>query len=193
MSCSCSIDCPCLCIIVQAIAIIRSFVLPTWLGGKVAAFSSSGSIVSELNERDPSLRAPLVRRLRVILIDCMVWILLLYIIFGVTAVTVSFAQSFLQSNTSNEVLIYLLTHVAWPPVLWVVCLIGCWSPIHYAIWPPSVPDREELLDRDPKTLVARPKPESKKIMWDKSNILHETLYMSLSVYTTVIFVGSWIY
>jgi len=41
-------------------------------------------------------------------------------------------------------------------------LAGCWTLIKYAIWPPTVPDREELLDRDEKTGVARPKEEWKK-------------------------------
>jgi hypothetical protein len=35
------------------------------------------------------------------------------------------------------------------------------TPITYAIWPPTQPDREELLDRDEKTGVAYPKTENR--------------------------------
>ncbi|KAF4625484.1 hypothetical protein G7Y89_g12682 [Cudoniella acicularis] len=61
----------------HAMTIIRSFILPSWLGGKSMAFSSSGSIKSELNERDPATRAPLLTRLKVTLWDCDVYLHLL--------------------------------------------------------------------------------------------------------------------
>lgn len=174
---------------------IRAFILPKWLGGKVAAFSSSGSIANELNERDQRLRAPLLRRLRVIIWDCKVIMHVLYISFCAGAVITSTIRAFTgkDSHSVDGVLIYLLTHAAWPPVLWFVCLVSCWAPIGYAIKPPSMPDREDLLDRDPTTGVAHPKASAKLTQCDRKNVMHEVLYGCLTVYTTTMFVGSWFY
>ncbi|PQE07448.1 glycosyltransferase family 2 protein [Rutstroemia sp. NJR-2017a BBW] len=148
----------------HAKTIIRSFILPSWLGGKAMAFSSSGSIKSELNERDPKTRAGLFRRLWVVLWDCGCYMHLLYILFVIAAVTLSTVDGMLDSanNTLKKKLVYMLTHACWPPMLWMMCLTACFEPIRYAIWPPNMPEREELLDRDPKTGIARPKEEWKK-------------------------------
>lgn len=56
-----------------------------------------------------------------------------------------------------------------------------------------MPDREELLDRDAKTGIAYPKESSKKLRWEKNNVLHEIQYFILTAYTTVLFVGSFFY
>jgi hypothetical protein len=56
-----------------------------------------------------------------------------------------------------------------------------------------MPDREELLDRDPNTGIAYPKESSKKLRWQKKNVLHELQYALLTVYTTVLFVGTFFY
>ena len=58
----------------HAITVIQCFLLPKWLGGKAMAFSPSGSLKSTLHERDPRFRAPLARRLKVILWDCNAYI-----------------------------------------------------------------------------------------------------------------------
>ena len=60
----------------------------------------------------------------------------------------------------------------------------------YAICPPTVPNREELLDRDPKTGIAYPK--------DSSKVLRKTMLGSwrywrggvVVLYTWVLLVGS---
>lgn len=179
----------------HSIAIIRAFLLPKWLGGKQAAFSSTGSISSDLNERYPALRAPLWARLRTILFGCHAWTLLVYIVFLITAVALSTARAFMDGRMQDRsaVLLYLLTHAFWPPLLWSNCLFACWRPIKYAIWPPTMKDREELLDRDPDTLIARPKAEAKKVQWSKTSALSEVRYTLLTALSLVTFVGSWIY
>lgn len=171
-------------------AIVRSFLLPSWLGGKVMKFNASGSHQSELNERDARLRAPLCRRLKVILWDCNGYLHLLYIIFCIVAVFTAILRTFITSASTFDVLISLLTHACWPPLLWLLYLTACWIPIHYTIWPPTMPDREELLDRDPKTQIARPKVEWKKQRWDSSNFMHEAQAQLLTIFTTTIFFGS---
>lgn len=173
----------------HAITIIRCFMLPSWLGGKKMAFSSSGSIKDELNERDARLRAPLHRRLRVIIWDCDAWMHVLFVLFVATAVILSTTRGFTMTDTWRKMLLYQLTHAWFPPTLWIVCLTAFWVPLRYAIWPPTMPDREDLLDRDEKTDVARPKEEWKKQRWRKS-AWHETQFVLVTGWTTVAFFGS---
>lgn len=154
------------------------------------AFSSSGSIKSELNERDPKTRAPLFRRLKVILWDCDVYLHLLYIIFVVTAVTLSTVLGIVKSDSIHTLLIYLLTHAFWPSMLWLLSLSACCEPIRYAIWPPTMPEREQLLDRDQKTGIARPKEEWKKQRYSKKTFWHETEYSGVTIFTSVVFFGA---
>ncbi len=176
--------------IFHAETVIRSFILPKWLGGRDMAFSSSGSIKSDLNERDPKLRTPLMRRLKVILWDCKVWIHLAYIIYVLVAVCWSTIRGFESTTTWKELGVYQLTHAFWPPLLWLVSLAGCWTPIKYAIWPPTMPDREELLDRDEKTGVTRPKEEWKKQRYGACSFWREVQYSGVTIFTAVIFFGS---
>lgn len=171
----------------HAITVIRSFILPKWLGGKAMAFSSSGSQGSLLNERDAKLRAPLFRRLKVILWDCKAWMHLVYILFCIAAVTVSLVRTFRDHHGTRPVLYYLLTHAGWPPLLWMIALVAMWMPIQYAIHPPTMPDREELLDRDPKTGIAYPKKERKQQRWTRLHWAHEAQYLFITLFTTFIF------
>lgn len=178
----------------HALTIIRSFLLPSFLGGKTAAFSSSGSQQSELNERDPVHRAGLFRRLRVIILGSGVYMHVFYIAFAVSAVIVSTVRGIqINKGSVEQTLLFMLTHACWPPLLWLIALCSCWAPVHYTIWPPNMPDREELLDRDPKTGIAYPKASAKQLKWGKKNMLHEFLYFLLTAYTTVLFVGSFVY
>lgn len=117
-----------------------------------------------------------------------------YILFCVAAVTVSTVRGIIINKGSVEqTLLFMLTHACWPPLLWLIALNACWAPVHYAIWPPNMPDREDLLQRDPKTGIAYPKESSKKLQWEKRNVLHELQYFVLTAYTTVLFVGSFFY
>jgi hypothetical protein len=46
-------------------------------------------------------------------------------------------------------------------LFWLQFVASAATPIVYAIWPPSQPDREELLERDEKTGVSYPKVEAR--------------------------------
>ncbi|KAK6387684.1 hypothetical protein LTS17_000953 [Exophiala oligosperma] len=150
-------------------SVIRTFLLPKWLGGKVAVFTSSGSQKADLNERNPQMRAPVWRRLKVTIWDCQCYMHLVYIAFALAAVGLSMYWNFTdsQNRTAKQALIALLTHAFWPPLIWLTSVLSCWVPISYALFPPSEPDRQELLVRDPVTGVAYPSEESKKtkISW----------------------------
>jgi cellulose synthase/poly-beta-1,6-N-acetylglucosamine synthase-like glycosyltransferase len=178
----------------HTMTVLRSFLLPKWLGGKPMAFSSSGSIKSELSERDPANRAPLWRRCVVMIWQCECWMHVLLVLFTLTAVIWSCTQSMYAVRPSrNYTLIYLLTHAFWPPVLWIVNLSAYLTPLLYMLAPPNMPDREDLLDRNAETNVARPKESAKRQRWLKWALWPELQWILCSVYTTIIFVGTFFY
>ena len=115
-----------------------------------------------------------------------------YVLFTLGAVGSSMARVFLVSSGSEARLIYMLTHVGWPPMFWFVILAACWIPIKYAISPPSMPDREDLMQREKDLGVAHPREEAKHTRWGFSYILLEFFYAAITVYITVLFIGSWI-
>lgn len=171
---------------------LRVFVLPSWLGGQATSFKPTGSLSSELKERNLRKRAPVFRRLKVILWNYLGGFHLVYVLFFLAAVITSTERCGRQ-QTMNDRLICLLTHAFWLPVSWLVYVAAAWTPIIYAINPPTVPDNEELLDRDPKTNVAYPKDSAKQIRNKASNGYFEFQYALVTVYSTMIFVGTWIY
>ena len=171
---------------------LRVFVLPFWLGGQATSFKPTGSLKSELKERNPRERAPVSKRLKVILWNYLGCFHLIYILFVLTAVTVSSVRCS-RLPTRDERLMYLLTHAFWPPVSWLVYVSATWTPIIYALKPPTVADNEDLLERDPITNVAYPKESSKYIRNKLSNGYFEFQYSLITMYITSMFVGSWIY
>ncbi|KAJ9631285.1 hypothetical protein H2204_008227 [Knufia peltigerae] len=176
----------------HSMSVIRTFLLPKWLGGKVAVFTSSGSQKADLNERNPQMRAPVWRRLKVTIWDCQCYMHLVYIAFALAAVGLSMYWNFTdsQNRTAKQVLIALLTHAFWPPLIWLTSVLSCWVPISYALFPPSEPDRQELLVRDPVTGVAYPSEESKKTKISWAAYAFEVEYSMITVYTTVVFILS---
>jgi cellulose synthase/poly-beta-1,6-N-acetylglucosamine synthase-like glycosyltransferase len=174
----------------HGLAIIRGFFLPSWLGGKRLGFLSSGSVKSTLNERDQKSRAPLFWRLKVALWDYSLWMHLAYAIFLLVAVFRSTIHGIVINDNAHSRLMYLFTHAFWPPMLWLLTLTASLVPIRYAVWPPNMPDREELLLRDSKTGVARPREEWKKKRYSKFALWHEMELSVITLYVTVIFLGS---
>jgi len=112
--------------------------------------------------------------------------------FVVAAVIVSVYWNItdVQNNTVKKTLISLLTHAGWPPIIWLTCVMSCWVPINYALFPPNCPDRQDLLDRDPVTGVAYPKEESKKIKCTWAAWAFEAQNSFITLYMTVIFILS---
>jgi hypothetical protein len=176
-----------------ALTLIRSFILPTWLGGQVQTFQPSGSLRSDLNERDSILRAGLWTRIRVIVFNYMGWYHILYVYFCLTAATLTTSRCVFDQYGLQPRLRCLLTHAFWPPVSWLLVVSAFWVPITYAIDPPTVPHREELLDRDPKTKVARPKDECKQIQFGKRRTLFEFEYTVTTLFTIFIFISAFIW
>jgi hypothetical protein len=154
------------------LAFIRSFVLPKALGGETVGFKASGSISSDFQERDARLRAPLLRRLRVTLFSHHAIVHAIFVVACLAGVALNFARAFSPVNIPNlwdttalanahDRLVFFVTRLGWPPLFWMQFIASALTPITYAIWPPTQPDREELLDRDEKTGVAYPKMDSR--------------------------------
>jgi hypothetical protein len=175
-----------------AITIIRSFLLPKWLGGQAQAFKPTGSLKSNLNERDAARRAPVSRRLRVILFNYLAWFHISYVYFCIAAVILSSYRCILDTKLKNR-LICLLTHAGWPPMTWIIVISAFWIPINYACDPPNMPDREALLQRDPKTGIAHPTPKSKKIAFRPETALFELEYSLTTAFTALVFVAAFFY
>ncbi|KAF4451508.1 hypothetical protein F53441_5517 [Fusarium austroafricanum] len=176
-----------------ALCIIRSFVLPTWLGGQTQAFKPTGSLGSALNERDAKLRKNMFRRLWGILVNYMALFHLSFVYLTLVAVVLTSFRSFVTTDTVRDTLTALLTHAFWPPLTFLFICSSLWTPISYAIDPPAMPDREDLLNRDPKTQVAHPTPQSKKIAFGGQAAWFELEYTVTTIYTCLVFVCSFIF
>ncbi|EMC97187.1 glycosyltransferase family 2 protein [Baudoinia panamericana UAMH 10762] len=181
-------------------AFVQSFLLPKRLGGRSTGFKSTGSILDALHERDAQRRAHVFKRLYAIL-----WVqrgifhaVFVVVCLGGVALTcirsvypnISSAYPLTQTTYGNQ-LIYLVTRIGWPPLVWLQFLQAALVPPLYAIFPPSVKPREELLDRDPKTNVAYPKPMAtrlKRSAWDFWRYMRASLAM---VYCIFLFTISW--
>ncbi|KOS17146.1 Cellulose synthase catalytic subunit [Escovopsis weberi] len=175
-----------------ALCIIRSFMLPSWLGGQTQAFKPTGSLASALNERDPKMRKNMFRRLWAILINYMALFHLAFVYLTLVAVVVTSFRCFYVQETARDILLCLVTHAFWPPLTFLFICSSLWTPVAYAIDPPSVPDREDLLVRDPDTKVAHPSPNSKKIAFGGQAAWFESEYTFTTLYTILIFVASFI-
>ncbi|KAJ6135227.1 hypothetical protein N7512_000387 [Penicillium capsulatum] len=77
-----------------ALCIVRSFLLPKWLGGQTQAFKPTGSLSSALNERDPKTRKNMFVRLRVILFNFMAFFHFAFVYVTLIAVVVSSYRCF---------------------------------------------------------------------------------------------------
>ncbi|KAL5627397.1 hypothetical protein BROUX41_003550 [Berkeleyomyces rouxiae] len=176
-----------------ALCIIRSFVLPTWLGGQTQAFKPTGSLGSALNERDRSTRKNMFVRLWAILINYMAIFHLVFVYFSLVGATSTTFRCFAIETTTKAELKCLLTHVFWPPITILFTINSLWTPISYAIDPPAMPPREQLLERDPKTGVAHPTPESKKIAFGGQAAWFELEYTLTTAFTALVFAASFWY
>lgn len=179
---------------------LRSFILPKRLGGVTAGFTASGSIQSNLQERDALCRAPLMRRIRVTVLHHWVWIHVLLIttcLVGVGLVCIRatghnvhgiIPLPTLSNNTDR--MIYLVTRIGWPPLLWFQHVCSALVPITYMVNPPTTPPRETLLVRDEATQIAYPRPDVRVVKRD-SGIAWRYIRSGLAIlYTGVLLVLS---
>ncbi|KAJ5125954.1 hypothetical protein N7526_008131 [Penicillium atrosanguineum] len=159
-----------------ALCIVRSFMLPRWLGGQTQAFKPTGSLGSALNERDPKLRKNIFVRLRVILFNYMAFFHLAFVYVTLVAVVISTYRCFAIQSSFKGIVVCLITHAFWPPPHLPL-------PLHLA----------DLLKRDPKTAVAHPTKKSKKIAFGGQAAWFELEYTVATAATILIFVYSFFF
>ncbi len=154
----------------NALGLIRAFLLPNWLGGNAKGFTSSGSIADAIKERDLHERASLLRRLRHFLCDNAIILHLAYIVLmGIGVLRrISNDPSIcrLQGNPilkgANRVRTPFLVNIGWPPLLWCIVCVSFAVPVHYALFPPSVPGQRRLIRDNPALGADYPTEEAKK-------------------------------
>jgi len=173
-----------------ALCIVRAFILPKWLGGQVVAFKPTGSLGSALNERDPKMKKNMLRRLWGILFNYMGFFHFTFVYVTLVAVVLTSYRCFYQGSTTKDIFIGLITHAFWPPLTFLFICTSLWTPVSYAIDPPTMPDRELLLERDQKTHVAHPTRQSKKVGFGGQAAMFELQYTAATAYTILIFVYS---
>lgn len=121
-------------------ALIRDM-LPTSLGGFRVRFVPTALQESKLQERHANRRPGLMKRLRIMAIYQNLW----YHIAIITAAATIFDLA-LGRAVRVRSLEYLLTHVMVPGIQWS-CYSAAMRPIAYAIWPPLLPKRRDLMER----------------------------------------------
>lgn len=176
-----------------ALCIIRSFILPSWLGGQTQAFKPTGSLGSALNERDAETRKGLGARMWAILVNYWAAYHLAFVYFTLVAVVLTSFRCFARDESTKDTILCLITHAFWPPLTFIFICSSLWTPIAYAIDPPTMPPREKLLERDPKTGVAHPTAQSKKIAFGGEDAWYEMEYTVTTAFTCFIFVLSFLF
>ncbi|CAK7216515.1 hypothetical protein SCUCBS95973_002824 [Sporothrix curviconia] len=176
-----------------SLCLVRSFLLPKWLGGQTQAFQPTGSLGSALNERNPKLRRNVFVRLWTILFNYNAIYHLAFVYLTLAGVSVSTYRCISVNRDSvHDILMCLVTHAFWPPMTFLFLCTSLWTPVSYAIFPPNVPDREQLLVRDPATQVAHPTEASKSIAFGGQAAWFEFEYTLSTLYACLIFVASFI-
>jgi cellulose synthase/poly-beta-1,6-N-acetylglucosamine synthase-like glycosyltransferase len=176
-----------------AVSLFRAFILPKCLGGATTAFKPTGSLGSALNERDAGSRKGMIRRLFAILIECQAIFHLLFVYFVIIGVVIVTYKCFIVERGAYSILKCLITHAWWPPLTWVFLASSIWTPIAYAINPPTVPDREELLNRDPNTDIAHPREVAKKIAFGAQAAWFEFEYTMATLYSCLCFAATFFF
>ncbi|CAG8975226.1 hypothetical protein HYALB_00004287 [Hymenoscyphus albidus] len=163
---------------------IQTFLLPKGFGGKITKFIPTGTIQDSLRERDQGKRAPLHRRLKNILFEQGAIFHLIYVVMCLAAVGTVFTRAYTRfSGDSTAFYLYLLTHIGWAPLPWLLTGAACLTPLRYALFPPDVAPREELLSRDPVTNVAYPIETAKRVPWKYDMFGYENIPLAVLVYS----------
>ncbi|OLN89014.1 Cellulose synthase 2 [Colletotrichum chlorophyti] len=183
----------------STIAWLRTFILPKNLGGKMSTFTPTGSIGNTYHERDPGLRAPLIKRLRHIILDCGAWMHALFLVVLCFGAYLRFSRSTREYSASAQdehafkmLCIRLLQKVAWPSHPWILTALACITPVQYAFFPPEVIERDKLLGKRGKNGARYPTPEAmgtpKRTVF---GIGFVELYTVFIAYVAVVFVATW--
>lgn len=70
-------------------------------------------------------------------------------------------------------------------------MLGCLTPLRYALRPPSVPERDRLLGKREENGARYPTEEAKHVRWSLFEVDFVVLYTLFMGYVAAVFVGSW--
>ncbi len=156
-----------------------------------APFKPSGCIID--SEHSDAYKSSLLKRFRSMLWDNSGLLHLVVLVTCLTGVVLSIIRTAHVSNSNDvyQMARYWFIHAGYPPavLLWTSVICNGWVPMSYAIWNPHRPERESLLDRDPKTGVAYPTARAKDQTYRQSA---EWQFKVMVVYYALATVGSWI-
>jgi hypothetical protein len=180
-----------------AVTILRCYILPTWLGGKPIAFVASGAIRDRLKERSATERADLWTRIKLMGIHCRVWFFVLFVPYCLGAAGLDWYRAWKigheRGHNVKNALRHLLVNSMLPPMWWLFLAISFCIPIWYVFAPPTVPDRDDMMNFDQKTGAGQPKHQEIKQVWGGLTLFREIVWALTVIYVIVLFVGTFIY
>lgn len=142
-------------------------ILPEKAGGKNPEFEVTGvrePTAETANERDALTRLPLLARLKVFQQkEHIGWHLVTFI--TMTNLLLWNFMTVAHDFTNDAFWFQLFCSVGFPGLALIELVPFLVTPFIYAIFPPTMPRRRELMDQDPKTGIWRPKESAKKMKW----------------------------
>jgi hypothetical protein len=147
---------------------------------------------------------PLHRRIRVFLLEQMLWfhvLFLLAVLVGVVLNVVRCIDTSVLAHTvvhstlhlwgTHKAWVFLLTRIGWPPMYWLLQAASCCTPIRYVLWPPREVTMDDVLEEDKKTGVKYPKDWLSSLQHTPRHSPSDHLTTLVTLYTLICFVGSW--
>ena len=153
-------------------------------------FSTSGNMLNGQCERNSRTSCSFIRRIKFLLGHLSSWLQLLVIMSSIFGAA-HYIKIVLSLDISPQHRLQrLLVGIAWPSVFvhWMLFIVECWKPLSYAIFPPKIHSREDLLERDPDTKVARPSNMAKNKERLRSS---QGLSIMVLAYVTSVLACSW--
>ena len=140
----------------HAAALVQAF-LPKWLQSKTFEFTASGSVSdSKQNEMAAHNTRGLRRVLRTLRTEKLGFHTAYIMLCGAGLVRSCSLILYRPHSSFNTLALDFVVRIGWPPLLWLVCLNAFTVPIRYAFQPPSIPNRAQLLKRDPVRRASYP-------------------------------------
>ena len=128
-----------------------------WLQNKTFEFTPSGSSSETKRKTPPGLSVGGLRSAWNTLWEENVAFHLMYIVLCAAGLARIFSTIVMSPHDGfGSLLMDLVLRMAWPPVLWLVFLNSFAVPIRCAFRPPSIPNRSQLLKKDPVRRAAYP-------------------------------------
>lgn len=161
--------------------------MPNWFQGKAFQFSASGSGDGSVNERSPAENS-LSQRLRAALWTNKIGLHIIYVLVCAICLWSSVSRVLSrQHQGTTALLVDLIVHVGWPPVLWLVCLNSVSVPIQYAFNPPTTLSDAQLLQHDPASGATYPKQRQVDHYRTPQSLIHTGVF----AYNLALFLWTW--